>query len=53
MVRRDAALTERRISMSKSVKKRSPVCTENSIRVDLVTELPTVSEPWSRCYASG
>jgi hypothetical protein len=29
------------------------VCTENSVRVDLVTESPTVSEPWSRCYASG
>ena len=29
------------------------VCTEKSIRVDLVTESPTVSEPWSRCCASG
>jgi hypothetical protein len=29
------------------------VCTENSVRVDLVTESPTVSEPWSRCYGVG
>jgi hypothetical protein len=28
------------------------VCTENSIRVDLVTESPTVGEPWSPSYAS-
>ena len=28
------------------------LCTENSIRVALVTESPTVGEPWSPSYAS-
>src|ERR1700730_2899211 len=29
----------------------APVCTETSIRVDLVGESPTVSEPCWRCWA--